>query len=162
MADLYNKTVEEDLEDKIIIALAPLATAGVDVNYFPENEAEYRKTFVKPRVTVACHSIDPGEERAIGMEETEDMTHVQIMFESAKLRGALGIWDIKRQVNDILKGKRIPNWDRLKMGKFTYAERREDTKVWVYNWIVTAKGVSQQAVDDISPSYAIPGLPSRF
>jgi hypothetical protein len=151
-------TIYEDLEDAIVIALAPIGLAGtVEVVLFPDDESEKKKAFSKPRISVSYHSFTGGDQLDTGMSIAEKSISVQVMFEAKKTRGPLGIYDLEVQAEAILNGLELPNYKRFTIGQFTRNERTPDG-IWVYNLIIKTEGVSAQSFDDITPRLAPTGL----
>jgi hypothetical protein len=155
----FTATIYEVLEDAIIAALAPIKSLDVEIIHFPDNEAENKKPFAKPRITVAYHSFQGGEQLATDTSTAEKDINIQVMFEAKNKRGILGIYDLAVRAEAILAGFIIPGYKRLTIGNFTQSERDPQGGIWCYNLIVKTQGVSVQQIDDNTPRYPIPGWP---
>lgn len=142
------------LETSIVAALQPLQST-LDVIAWPESEKEFSRPFIVSRVSVVYHSSEFKPPVSANESIQEESVAIQIMIESRTLRGALGIYQIKDSVLDLLQGLIIPNWTRLTAAKFEMAERDSANATFRYNLLMKTIGIRQQIIDDYDPTLGI-------
>ena len=145
------------LEDAIIAALAPLVPAGVELMAWPETEAEYNRPFAKSRVSVVYHSSKYGPLISAAESTQEESVSIQIFIQAQRLRGALGIYDIKSLTLNYLLGLRLPNFTPLYAHTFEMSERDAPMGgIFAYNLVMITKAISQQTgVDNYEDPFAL-------
>jgi hypothetical protein len=150
-------TIYEALENSLLQALAPLSNGGaVEVCLFPDEDSEFKISFIKPRISIRYHSFSAGDQVSIATSSAAKPVSLQIMFEAKKTRGPLGIYDLEVQVEDIVDGLKLTGYKPFTIGAFNFGERERG--VWTYNLIIKTEGVSNQKIDTISNRWNIPGL----
>jgi len=143
------------IENDIVARLAPLVTAGYEVEAMPDNEAANRPPRQRGRVTVQVGMSKFGEHRSTtaAVVQEEDI-YVDIILRSRTLRAVGGIYDICELSRRLLIGF-TPQNCRLPLsgvdfGGINPAELQDS--IWTYSLRLRTQTISVGAADeDLTP-----------
>jgi hypothetical protein len=102
-----------EIEDEIVQRLAPLATSEVEVEAFPDVQAQYGRPQAKTRVTVQVHDDEAeGRIRDVGMIVQDNIVSIYVVVRSNKRRGANHVYAVAKAARILLLGFKLENCDR--------------------------------------------------
>lgn len=139
----------DQIESEVVAYLVPRMT-NADILVLPENERSYKRTFEKPRVTVAYGGSDFMPTRSTGEVSQEEMVNVLVNIRGIKLRGNLGVYAMLGFTKRLLLGKKFTNVDRLILKSIEFEQREQDVNFWSYTVTFTAKKLQVQDLPDDS------------
>jgi hypothetical protein len=143
------------IETDIVARLAPLVTAGYEVEAMPDNEGANRPPRQRGRVTVQVGMSKFGEHRSItaAVVQEEDI-YVDIILRARTLRATGGIYDLCELARRLLIGF-TPQNCRLPLagvdfGGINPAELQDS--IWTYSLRLKTQTISVGAADeDVTP-----------
>lgn len=136
----------EELENSIIARLSALELAGIDVIALPETD-DVLKPSSGGKVTVAYLSSEFDSSVTTDIVSQPENITFQIIIQSRKLRGNIGIYNIVKSIQQLLLG-----WQTVSSGKITYSKVVYDAHengIWTYHVDLTTVNLALEQPDDV-------------
>lgn len=137
----------EQAENEIVTQLQTKLGNVVEVIALPENDADYKRSLTKPKITVAYSesSFDPSTSTAQVSQKEKPSFLCNIRYQ--KLRGAGGLYETIQKVKEALVGFKPSNGDRLQLNKVEFDDR-DEYQNFSYNITFTTQKMNVQVLQD--------------
>lgn len=144
----------QTLEDDIVSRLSPLTEAGVQVEPFPDTDAEYDAPFEKPRISVMYKSSEFDQSIVRGLAASfstdfiaqDEFADISIVVRSRTRRGENGVFDVAQKTKKLLLGFVPTHYGRLHLKNNSFFQH--EGGVWTYEMTFVCKGMAIQSDDE--------------
>lgn len=127
--------VYSQIEQEIVVRLADLATANIDVLQLPEVQAEYERPFQNARVTVAYKSSEFGDIKNANHIVQDEKLQFELIIVCRKLRGAAGLHSVTEMVKRSLLGFMPTDCSKMRLTKNGFTDFQAESALWAYSMI---------------------------
>lgn len=127
--------VYSQIEQEIVVRLADLATANIDVLQLPEVQAEYERPFQNARVTVAYKSSEFGDIKNAHHIVQDEKLQFELIIVCRKLRGAAGLHSVTEMVKRSLLGFMPTDCSKMRLAKNGFTDFQAESALWAYSMI---------------------------
>jgi hypothetical protein len=147
---MYHET-----EQSIVTRLQPLLAEDILVEPLPENAADYKKPYSKPRVNIMLLGEKYGAQKSTGLIVQETVVTWLFIIESKKLRGPGGIYQVVELIRKWLIGFRPANMQRMYGVELVFDNRDSDNGLFTYHLTMAgAAAAVQYDAGDLETEYA--------
>lgn len=122
----------ETQESDIITKLAAYLGSTVDVKLLPEKQADYSDVLLKPIVYVCYHETNYQERKSTSTVVQNTTETFNIIVRAKKLRGTIGVWDLKQKIQEALMGFSPASCGGIYLKVFTPEEYDTDRNEWSF------------------------------
>lgn len=103
----------EQAEDDIYNRLLPFEGADIEVAKLPESQADFKRPYVKAKFTIGYKGSKWKDPRSTSHISQEEEVIFEIAIQSRTLRGAKGVYTLKRLLTQALVGFQPTDCDRM-------------------------------------------------
>lgn len=140
-----------DVEDEVVSKLqTDLSSLEVDVVPLPDDEDEYSRGVVKPRVTVAFISAEAGVQKSTNQRSYPETISFICNIQSQSLRGDLGCHTLARLIKEAIIGFQPTHCGRVEYKSYSGSDpvRKPEHKLWYWDVEFTCTKMFVQKLDD--------------
>jgi hypothetical protein len=145
--------IYSNIESEIVTRLQPLETANFSVVQLPQVQAEFEKTLLNGRVTVAFNSSKAGKSKSTSSIFQEEEMAFEIIIQAKKLRDSNneseGLHAIAAFIKSKLVGYSPTHCSKMWFIDYSHGEYKQEDAVWIYSMTF---GCNYQIVEDVDES----------
>lgn len=138
----------DDLEDKIIGRLAPLASNTFEIVPMPDTQEQFMRAVRQTRITVAANESVMGDHKSSSIIVQDEKINPVLYIQANKLRGNDGVYRAIAAAKLLLLGWQPDDYDKLELVSCKLAERPFENNIWTYALEFSTKCLAIENTDE--------------